>query len=155
MTNTFATKTTVSVDKTKAEIEATLRRWGASGFMSAWEGENNVIAFKYKGLEARINLMMPDRNSKAITMTPTTMHYRSDADQEKVYAQAKRTRWRELLLYIKASLAGVDAGIISFEQAFLPHFVLPNGRTVTDSLMPEIYRALEAGELPAMLGAGQ
>ena len=51
---TYAKTTTVSVEKSKAEIERALKRWGATAFMFAWEGDRNLVAFKPNGLEARI-----------------------------------------------------------------------------------------------------
>ncbi len=132
-----------------------MRRWGADGFMSSWEGTLSSIAFKYKGLEARITLAMPDRDSEEILYTPAKRLLRAVAEQERAYDQAVRQRWRALLLYIKANLEAIDSGIISFEQAFLPHFVLVDGRTVTDSLMPQIYSALEGKELLPMLSQGR
>ncbi len=150
----YAKNTKVSVAQTKADIEAAMRRWGADGFMSSWEGDISTVAFKYKGLEARISLAMPDRDSEEILFTPARRFMRGVEEQKKAYEQAVRQRWRALLIYIKANLEAIDSGIISFEQAFLPHFVLNDGRTVTDSLMPQIYNALEAGELLPMLSQG-
>ena len=36
MTQRYAAKTTVTVEKSKTEIEAVLRRYGADQFMYAW-----------------------------------------------------------------------------------------------------------------------
>ena len=60
-----------------------------------------------------------------------------------------------MLLYVKATLEAIESGIVSAEEAFLPHLVLPDGRTVKDSLMPGIYQALEAGQMPPKLPSGR
>ncbi len=41
----FAADTNVSVEKSKAEIESTLSRFGADQFMSGWTGTQAVIGF--------------------------------------------------------------------------------------------------------------
>ena len=54
----------------------------------------------------------------------------------------RRERWRALLLCIKAKLEAVASDIESFEMAFLAHIVLPDGRTVGESVetpLQEIY----------------
>ena len=51
---TYAKTTTVSVEKSKADIERALKRWGATAFMFAWEGDRNLVAFN-NGLETRIS----------------------------------------------------------------------------------------------------
>lgn len=40
----YANTTTVSVSKSKAEIEDILHRYGASGFMSGWLDDKAMIA---------------------------------------------------------------------------------------------------------------
>ncbi len=152
---TYAKTTTVSVEKSKAEIERALKRWGATAFMFAWEGDRNLVAFKYNGLEARIPIPMPDRHSDEVVRTPVTRETRTRDAQERAYDQALRQRWRAMLLIVKAKLEAIEAEITTFEQEFLPYFVLPDGRTVSDAMMPGIYGALEAGQMPPMLPEGQ
>ena len=60
-------------------------------------------------------------------------------------------RWRALLLVVKAKLEAVEAEIATFEEEFLPHIVLPNGRTVGEMALPEIERAYQGGRTPALL----
>lgn len=136
----YAKNTKVPVSKSKTELESIFKRWGVDGFMLAWENGYDVIAFKYRGLQARIPVPQPQR---------------ADFYTAVAYEQALRQRWRAIILFIKSTLEAVDSGIVSFEQAFLPHLVLPDGRTVTDSLMPGIYVALEAGQIPPMLPEGR
>ena len=136
----YAKNTKVPVSRSKTELEAIFQRWGVDGFMIAWEGNINIIAFKHKGLQARVPVPQPQKE-----------RFPSNA----AYEQAIRQRWRAMILFVKSTLEAVDSGIASFEQAFLPHLVLPDGSTVTDSLMPGIYGALEAGQMPPMLPEGR
>jgi len=150
---TYAKGTTVPVEKSKTDIEKALMRWGATGFMFAWEEGISLVAFKYNGLQARIPIPMPDRDGVSIIKT-SAGYARNPTEQKKVYDQAVRQRWRALLLMVKAKLEAIESEITTFEQEFLPYIVLPDGRSVADSLMPGIYGALESGHMPPMLPEG-
>lgn len=64
---------------------------------------------------------------------------------------ANRQRWRALALVIKAKLEAVETGIVSFEQEFLPHLVLPNGGTVHEWLAPQMEAVYDKGVMPRLL----
>lgn len=42
----YAADTSVSVERSKAEIEKTLTRYGASAFAYGWEGDEAMIQFR-------------------------------------------------------------------------------------------------------------
>jgi hypothetical protein len=65
-----------------------------------------------------------------------------------------RTRWRALLLSIKAKLEAVESGIESFDEAFLSHIVMPNGQTMAEHSLPYVREAYESGKMPPLLGFG-
>jgi len=71
-----------------------------------------------------------------------------------VYEQNVRQRWRALLLSIKAKLEAVDAGISTIEQEFLPFVVMPDGRTFSDHVLPQIESIASTGKMPKLLTAG-
>lgn len=73
---------------------------------------------------------------------------------EKQVAQFMRTRWRCLLLSIKAKLETVESGISTFETEFMPFTVLPNGQTVAQHALPYISEAYELKKMPPLLGFG-
>lgn len=147
----YAKKTSVGSDRSKAEIERTLTRYGAEGFMYGWQGTTAIIAFKMMGRQVKFLLPLPDRFSKEFTHTPTRGTRRADSAAEGAYEQAIRQRWRALTLIIKAKLEAVESGITVFEDEFLAHIVLPNGLTVGDFMLPQIEEAYKTGEMPEML----
>jgi len=137
--NQYAATTTVTVDKSKAEIERTLRRYGASSFAYYADHQRAIIAFVKNGRQIRFALPMPDPNDRQFT------HHqrgpRTAAVRESMYEQATRQKWRALNLVLKAKLEAVDAGIVSFEDEFMSHMVLPNGATVAEYVGPQIEEA--------------
>lgn len=146
----YAQNTEVGSDRSRAEIERTLQRYGASSFMYGWEGERAVVAFKAHGRLIRFVLPLPERTSREFTHTPTGRP-RAVTAQHEAYEQAVRQRWRALALAIKAKLEAVEAGITEFEAEFLAHIVLPDGSTIGQWARPQIARAYETGDMPPML----
>ena len=65
----FAEKTTVSVEKSKFEIETLLKKYGASKFVSGWNEKEANLAFEAKGRFIKFFLPIPDKNSKEFTHT--------------------------------------------------------------------------------------
>ena len=132
----YASATSVSVEKTEGEIKAVLRRYGATA-MASFEGpQYAVIAFEMNDRRITMRLPLPDKNSDQFKRTPTKRQVRSADQQMAAWEQACRSRWRGLFLCIKAKLESVESGIETFEDAFLAHIQLPNGQTVSDLTRP-------------------
>ncbi|WP_447044038.1 hypothetical protein [Vreelandella sp. H-I2] len=148
----YAENTNVSSERSRAEIEQTVSRYGASGFMYGWDNGTAVMAFQMHGRRIRFDLSMPDRNRSDFTQTETGRE-RAPAQAAKAWEQACRQRWRALALVIKAKLEAVESGITEFEEEFLAHIVLPNGNTVGHWMLPQVESAYSRGEMPPLLPA--
>jgi ABC-type bacteriocin/lantibiotic exporter with double-glycine peptidase domain len=151
----YAQDTEVSSEKSRAEIERTLTRYGASAFMYGWQGDKAVIGFKAHDRMLRFVLPMPDKKAREFTHTRHENQWSQrqlsvEASAER-YEQAIRQRWRALALVIKAKLEAVEAGIVEFESEFLAQIVLPGGQTMAEHSRPLIQRAYETGEMPMLL----
>lgn len=147
----YASETQVSVEKSRAEIEMILRRYGADQFVSGWDADKAVIGFRAQGRFVRFTLPIPDRNAREFTHTDHRGMRRSAPEQEKAWEAGCRQRWRALALVIKAKLEAVEAGITTFEDEFLAHITLPGGQSVGAWLKPQIAEAYESGKVPPML----
>ena len=146
----YAENTSVSTEKSRAEIERTLQRYGADQFMYGWDQEKAVVDFRMNGRQIKFLLPMPEKNDSSFTLTDTGRE-RSEAAAFKAWEQACRQKWRALSLVIKAKLEAVEAGIAIFEDEFMANIVLPNGSTVSQFMLPQIEDAYETGEMPKML----
>ena len=144
----YAEKTTVSSDRSRAEIEKILMRYGADQFMYGWEQDKAAVGFRMMGRQVRFILPLPDR--AIFNVTPTGKKRASDAAAT-AYEQAVRQRWRALALVIKAKLEAVETGITEFDEEFLAHIVLPNGSTVGQFMIPQVEEAYEKSVMPSML----
>lgn len=147
----YAQNTEVSSDRSKAEIERTLIRYGAVGFAYGWEGDIHVVQFKMRDRYIRFRLPMPARSEFAYSESGRSRT--SQAAIDSAWEQAQRQRWRALLLVIKAKLEAVEAGITDFEHEFMSAMVLPGagGRTVGDMWLPVVDESYRTGTLPALM----
>lgn len=152
---TFASTTTVSPEKTRAEIERIVTKYGASKFVSGWEESGAAILFEMRGRRVRFSLPMPDKNDKRFTHG-RGYRRRTAAEQQKAYEQHVRSAWRALYLVIKAKLEAVESGIGVFESEFLAHIVIPGtGQTFGEWATPQIARAYDTGaSMPPLLPGG-
>lgn len=146
----YAETTTVPIEKSKAEIERTLARYGAQGFMYGVRTDKAVIAFEANARHVRFILPMPDASEPGFTRTPTGRARKGDA-LNTAYEQEIRRRWRALALAIKAKLEAVDTGIAEFEDEFMAHIVMPDGKTVSEHTRPLIAAAYETGRVQPLL----
>jgi len=157
----YARETSVSVARSKAEIEDLLSRYGAGQFVSGWEnGENGVravIGFAVINRQVRFELPLPSKNDDEFMKTPAGRRRRNPADAEKAWEQACRQRWRALLLVVKAKLEAVESGISTFEEEFLAHIVIPgSGKTIGQWIVPQVEAAYVHGKRIKLLpGAGK
>lgn len=126
----FAAETKVPAMRSRAEIEQLLVRAKAThiAFMSA--PEQAVVAFRLSDRMVRFTVPMPPESQ----------------------GQKHRQRWRALLMCIKAKLESVRTGIEHFDEAFLAHVVMPDGKTLAQHTLPQIASAYKSGKMPPLLG---
>lgn len=147
----YAADTTVPADRSRAEIEHTLTRYGATAFLYGRDAGKAMIAFDIEGRRYRMTLPMPLANAREFTHTPTGL-LRTANSRQAAYEQAARQRWRALALLIKAVLEAAESGITTIETALQPYVIIPgSNQTAGDWLAPQINAAYRTGRLPALL----
>lgn len=151
MSGSYAEGTKVDPGKSREEIERTLERYGASGFGYLQEGRDVAVLFRAHGKTVRFIVRMPDPEDDEFTRTPKERRKRSPDAARKEYHKETRRLWRVLALGIKAKLEMVESGVVTFEEEFLPHFVMPDGKTVAQHAIPALERAAMTGEMPRSL----
>lgn len=146
----FAEGTTVSVEKSRAEIEKLITRYGAqsTAFMTA--PGRSVVCFEADGRRIMFELTLPDIAEKRFQRDGRGSLMSQPKRMEK-WEQACRQRWRALALVIKAKLEAVESKITTFEDEFLAHIVMPDGQTVATHIKPRIAQAYEQGSMVALL----
>lgn len=140
----FAKNTSVPVARTQDEIRRTLEKYGATGFMFGEANGQALCAFEMKQRRVKFVLDIPVYGTAMLTKYVKL-------SQDKC-AQKTRTSWRCLLLAIKAKLECTASGISTFEQEFMAHIVMPNGKTIGQEILPQIDSAYKTGIMPPLLG---
>lgn len=150
----YAENTSVSPEKSRAEIERTLSRYGADAFSYGYEGDRAMVAFRADDRFVRFHVITPPLSE--FRMAPGRGYrVRTDSQQRDAQEKAIRQRWRALALVIKAKLESIESGIETFDEAFMPHILLPDHTRAGDWLAPQIARAYETGEMPDLLPGGR
>ena len=144
----YAPNTTVSEEKSRVEIEQTLKKYGADQFVYGSDQEMAFILFRMNEKQVRFIVKYPKFDD--FKFTPTRQR-RSPDSQKSAWEQAKRSSWRVLLLVIKAKLEAVESKIVSFEEEFMANIMLPNRLTVGEYLLPQIEQAYIDGKMPPLL----
>jgi hypothetical protein len=144
----YAENTQVPVDRSKAEIERLVQRYGADEMASGWREGKAMIQFRMNDRHVRFVLPLPLRSEFASTGAGRS---RTAASAESAWEQACRQRWRALALTIKAKLESAESGIEEFETAFMGQIVMPNGRTIAEQILPVIDDAYKTKKMPVAL----
>lgn len=147
----YAASTTVDSGASRAEIERTLRRYGADEFGYAWREGSAMIEFRVQARRVRFLIALPSPDDDEFKYTPARRQARTPAQRQEAYEQACRQRWRALALCIKAKLESVESGIEQMEEAFMPQLVLAGGHTVSELVTPVIDDVIARGSLTLAL----
>ena len=113
-----------------------------------WTEEQGVVQFMAE--ERQIKFVVPAPAAAEFVRTKAGQQ-RSTAQLKNAIAAEERRRWRALLLVIKAKLEAVQSGIVTFEEEFLAHVVMPDGRTVQQHVEEPIRRAYIEGHVRPLL----
>lgn len=124
----FADRTTVTVEQTILDIAKIVTKHNGEQFTYGMAGNGAVVSFSKGGRQAKF----------LITLDPKD-------------AQLRRSRMRALYLVIKAKLEGAEAGVETFEEAFMAQLTLPDGARVGDYVKRELALAYEGGKQPPAL----
>lgn len=145
MPGRYANKTNVSTTQSRAEIQDTLKRYGATGFREGWNDVEDgrrveQIDFVSSGKLVRFTLVTPAVHDREFRMTRHKKPRKaSDRERDQMWQQTVRQRWRALALCVKAKLEAVEVGISTFEEEFLANIVDPKtGRTMSQDVLPQI-----------------
>lgn len=131
----YAEGTSVDPSRTRAELETLIEKHGATSYGWGKDGQAAQVYFAMRDRRILFRIQLPDRAD--VKRTPTGKHRAFDSIDRALEQETKR-RWRALLLVVKAKLESVEGGIETFDQAFLSHFVMADGRTLSEALVPEL-----------------
>jgi environmental stress-induced protein Ves len=133
---TYASKTQVSVARSKVEIQETLERFGADGvIVSTYRGQP-VVMFELNGRPYKMTIHVPSAS---------------------IETQAQRVKWRALSLLIKAKVVAVtgDEPLLQPEAEFVGYAMLPDHSTVGEHIAEDLIAMHATGQLPGLIPRGR
>lgn len=151
----YAKGTAVPINRTREHIEVLLQQHKADSIGMLTERSRATLMFRIQGWGVRMRITLPTSDFFADVRVGRTHSKRKLTPEERqVRAEgAARERWRALFLTLKAKLVSVEAGVETFEEAFLPHLVLPGGTTVMEGCKGKLTPG-QVVDLP-QLGSGE
>lgn len=144
----FAADTEVPIDRSQAQIKSLLIAYGAVETGIYESGARHVVAWGMQGMRLRMGFAVPALEAFAVD---GRKHARSVPERQVALDKELRRLWRALLLVLKAKLEATRSGIVSFEDEFMPHIILPGGSTMGEQLRPQLAQIAASGKLPPLL----
>ncbi len=118
------------VETTQTEIrKIILEKMGGTQLNFGYDAEHGreYVSFKAKGMPAVLSLPLMKEERERIRL------------------------WRCMLLHVKNMWVSIEIGITTLEQTLIPYFLLPNHKTLGETLPPLIRQAIATGKIPALL----
>ncbi len=146
--------TTVSADRSKAEVREILLRYGATQFGIMEENGRAIVMFQVQGRLVRLEVPLPDRTDSAMTKAGKYLRAGTAAALS-FHDQEERRLWRATRAWIFGQVEAIESGIRTLEEVFLADILLPSGERFADWAAPQLERTVQAGEMPALLPEGR
>ena len=146
-TSVYAKGTSVSVERSEAELRSLLSKHGADALMVGHDASEGraFVAFRIRGQAVRLDVPLPKlEDFRHYIHAAWGRRKRDDVETRKAHEQASRERWRALVLLTKAKLEAVQIGFSSIEREFMHDLLTPSGKTVG-----QLWRG---GEMASILG---
>ena len=165
----YANATQVSVERSKLELEKLLVKHGAKQYGTAHNDETGraLVHFKMADRLMRLEVPVPpltdwpdpakedyQQKKKCPSGWSRWGSGRREAWVRAQWEQVCRTRWRCMLLIVRAKLEHIALGLSDVEHEFLADIAMPNGRSIAELLKPAIEQAYLDGKMPRQLGTG-
>ena len=123
-----------SGERAMAEIQKILQRFGCQSFGSMMDFEKKVllVQFKYRDIPISVEASTQGYAAAWLREHPYNKNYRySKIEHEKKAVSIAGTAVYSILRdWIKGQVMAIEAGILSFEGAFLGQVLLPSGQTI-------------------------
>lgn len=136
--------TATAGEKALIELQRALAKFGCASFGTAIDAERGVTIVSFKWRERVVQLEASWKGYENALLRDRVFTWRDDRKKAEARAldQARISVCSVLRDWTKAQITAIEAGVLSFESAFLPHMLLKDGRRVIDA-------AQDANLLPA------
>lgn len=126
-------------DRALMELQKTLAKFGCSAFGTMVDNDNGVtiVHFRWRNRTVNLEASWKGYATAWLKQNPYRHRYRGptrEQHQQKALDQAKVSVASVLRDWGKAQITAVECGVMSFECAFAPHMLLPDGTRIIDKI---------------------
>lgn len=125
-----------SGDKAMGEIQRILQRFGCArfGVMTDTEAGVLLVQFEHRGQKVSLPASFTGYAAAWLRENPYTTRRRcTEAEwKQKAYEIGSTAVYSILRDWVKAQVTAVETGLLTFEEVFMPHMLLPDGRRFVD-----------------------
>lgn len=129
--------TIIRPEKSQGDITAELARYGINSVQHTMTDKFFSVAFQ----------AIVEEQERPITIRIDVPYSQEEDYEDKYGLKYKRVKYRALYYYVKSLLIAWDDGLKTFAEIFLPHIVLPGGKTVVQDLLPKYAMAIKSGQI--------
>lgn len=149
----FAEGTSCSISASKGAIEQVIRKNGGTSVLAVSDDDagRSGVQFRAYGRVVQVGFPHPTGDDPDIYRTRGGVRRNAAGVELAIDAEIRR-RWRCVLLIVKASFEIVESGIADFDHVFLPYLLGPDGRTVAETVTPQIAAAYESAGVDELVG---
>lgn len=151
----YAVGTEVALTRSMMDIEKLVRSKGYRGFVHGVSDDAIVIAFASdEGRQVRFIVPIREAGADLLRhMTELCVKARTAKPKsiDEAWDKHRRQLGRALLLTINAKIECIEAGIETFDDAFMSQLSLPGGGTVGQRVKEEIKQLYAGGDEPPRL----
>jgi hypothetical protein len=128
--------TATSGDKALAEIQRILQRFGCNkfGVMTDWDAGVLMVQFEWRG--ARVSFPANFKGYASAYLKEKPYSSRMRCTQSEYEAKALEIGsvavYSILRDWIKAQVVAVETGLVTMEEVFMAHILLPNGKRMIE-----------------------
>lgn len=134
-------ETATSGDRALLELQRSLAKFGCESFGTMTDAERGItiVQFKWRGRTVSLEASWKGYAaawSKAHPFRSSRGRTRQQYDQDAL-KQGQVSVCSVLRDWVKGQITAVECGVMSFEAAFMPHFLLPSGQRVIDKVQAD------------------
>lgn len=129
-------------DKALMELQRTLGKFGCQSFGTMTDAERGctIVAFKWRNRQIQLEASWKGYGTAWLKAHPWKHSSRGPNKEEhhqRAIKQAQMSVCSVLRDWVKGQITAVECGVMSFEAAFMPHILLPNGQRVIDRVQSD------------------
>lgn len=133
-------ETSTAGDRALSELQRTLGKFGCQSFGTMTDHERGLTIIQFKHLGRIVSLEVSWKGYATAYLKAHPWRYGGrrritrQQYEEAALKQARISVCSVLRDWVKGQITAIECGVMSFEEAFLPHLLMDNSRRVADHL---------------------